>query len=228
MLEDTFSPRVRTVAGALAATCLVAGPLAALLARVFVPGSSSASIAGQVADYAAHPGRTHALLVVGAFVWLMVPAALVAASPAWRRAPALSLVAGALSLAGWVSVVCLAAQDALIAQAGHPAFEHAQAVALTTAWSDSGLVNAYVNLFVVGHFFGTALLGVALWRARAIPRWAAALIVVAMPLHLTAFVASITPLDVAAYAMLLAGFCACAAQVVLATVRAPVARVALA
>jgi DNA-binding CsgD family transcriptional regulator len=122
--------RVRRVTGVLAAICLVLGPLAGLLVRALAPVSSTTEpIARLVADAAASPGRANATLVADAFVWLLVPASLAAAWLAWRRAPVLTLVAGVLSLAGWTSIVIMAGQDALIVQAGHAAYDRAQAVA---------------------------------------------------------------------------------------------------
>src|SRR5262249_30830960 len=156
------------VAGLLAAACLIAGPVAALVVRVASPAAKTTeSIAREVADAAAHPDRTHILLVANGFVWLMVPAALAAVWLAWRRAPGLSLGAAVFSLAGWCGIIALATMDALIAEAGHHVYGPAQAVALTDAWSSSGVMNAYTTMFVVGHVVGTVLLGAALWRARA-------------------------------------------------------------
>jgi hypothetical protein len=213
-MEETSSVRLRWVTAILAAVCLVAGPLAATVVRAFSPATKQTeSVVRLIADAAAHPARTQVVLVANSFVWLMVPAALIAISLAWRRAPALSLAAAVFSVAGWVAIVSPAMQDALIAQAGHHGYDHAQAVALTDVWSNSGAVNVYTTLFVVGHLVGTILLGAALWRARAIPRWAAAAIGVSMPLHLVAFLSSVTALDIAAYALLLAGFGACAVRV---------------
>jgi hypothetical protein len=210
-MEETQSPRVRLVAGILAAACLIAGPVAALIVRLASPlATTTESVARQVADAAAHPDRTNVVLIANGFIWLMLPAALAALWLAWRRAPGLSLAAGVFSVAGWIGTVALAADDALIAQAGHAAYDRAQAVALTDGWSSGGVMNAYTTLFVVGHVVGTVLLGAALWRACVIPRWAAAFVGVSMPLHLVAFLGSFEPLDIAAYAMLLIGFGACA------------------
>jgi len=213
-MEGIASSRPHRLMAALCAICLVGGPLAGLLVRLFAPVSSTtASVAHLVADAAAHPGATHATLIADGFVWMMVPAVLAAIGLAWRGAPAMALSALVLSLPGWIAIVMLAAQDALIARAGDPAYGRGQAVALTTGWSNSGLVNAYTGVFVLGHLVGTVLLGVALWRARAIPRWAAALVAVSMPLHLVAFLAGVKVLDVFAWSLLLIGFAACARQV---------------
>jgi len=205
---------VRRATGIAAAVCLVAGPLAGLLIEAFNPASTSTeSIARYVVDAAAHPDRVHAVLLVDRFVFLLVPAALAAVWLAWRRAPVLSLVAGALSLAGWISIVIMVGQDSLIAQAARSPVDHAQAIALANAWSNSGAVDFYTTLFVAGHLLGTIFLGVALWRSRAIPRWAAVCVGVSMPLHLVAFLSSIRPLDVGAWSLLLIGFTACAREV---------------
>ncbi len=207
-------PRRHPLVVLLATVALVAGPVAAIAARLFDPATSpTESIARLVADAAAHPGETHAVLVGDAFIWLMLPAALVAAGLAWRRAPALATAAGVLSLVGWTGIVALATQDALIAEAGHARFARGPAVTLATAWSNGGVVNTYTTMFVVGHLLGTILLGAALWRARVIPRGLAAGVAVAMPLHLLAFVTGVKPLDLASDVLLLIGFGACALSV---------------
>jgi hypothetical protein len=206
-------PNLKPVAAIPAAAVLIAGPVAAALVRLFDPATSpTESIAKLVADAAAHPAAAHAVLVADSFIWLMLPASLIAAWVAWRRAPVLGAVAGVLLLAGWAGVVALAAQDALIVQASHAGFGRAEAVALTTAWANGGVVNTYTTMFVAGHLLGTILLGLALWRGRTIPRWIALGVAVSMPLHLVAFVAAIEPLDLAAYALLLIGFGACAVK----------------
>jgi hypothetical protein len=156
-MDGVASEGLRRVTRIVAAVALVAGPLAGMLIQAFDPASTpTESTARLVADAAAHPGRTQAVLITDGFVWLMVPAALLAARLAWRRAPALSLVAGVVSLAGWVAIGIMVAEDALIAQAGHAAFDRAHAVALTDAWSNSGLVSFYTDLFVLGHLVGTS------------------------------------------------------------------------
>jgi hypothetical protein len=127
--------------------------------------------------------RRGSRLQSASFVLLIVPAALAAVWLAWRRAPVLSLIAGALSLVGWTSIVIMVGQDSLIAEAARSSGAHAQAIALTNAWTNSGAVNFYTLLFVGGHLVGTVFLGAALWRSRAIPRWAAVCVGVSMPMR---------------------------------------------
>jgi hypothetical protein len=204
---------VNRVARCLLAACLVVGPLAGVIVRASIPGSSTDSLSQAIAAYASHPGATQVLVVADGFMVLMVPASLAALALAWRRAPVVSLVAAVLSFVGWSAIVMLAAQDAVFAEAGRTVYQHAQATELAIHWSHRNLVRDYVNLFVAGHLFGTILLGVALWRARAIPRWAAAMIGVSMPVHLAAFITGVRVVDVCAFCLLLVGFAVCARQV---------------
>jgi hypothetical protein len=62
--------------------------------RAFSPATTQTeSVARLIADAAAHPARTQVVLVANSFVWLMVPAALIAMSLAWRRATGAGAVA---------------------------------------------------------------------------------------------------------------------------------------
>jgi hypothetical protein len=213
-VDVEYPNRADRAARVLLAGCLVGGPLAGVVVRGVVPASSTASVARTVSDYAAHPGATRTLLIADAFLFLLVPAALAAAGLAWRRAPVLALCAAVLSLIGWTAIMMLIAQDALEAVAGRAAYAGGQATAITNAWSDQTLVAVWIGAFIVGHILGTVLLGAALWRARAVPRWAALAIAVSMPLHLATVVTGFRAGDVAAWLLLLAGFAACARAMV--------------
>jgi hypothetical protein len=68
-------------------------------------------------------------------------------------------------------------------------------------------------IFVAGHILGTILLGAALWRARAVPAWAATAIIVSQPLHLVAVIVGNQPLDGCAWALTALGFAVTAARV---------------
>ena len=197
----------------LAVACLVAGPFVGTLIRAIKPATTpTESMAAYIADYAAQPQRTQIMLMLDAFAWRWSPASLVAVSPAWRRVPTLSLVGAMVSLVGWMGIVMLVAEDALIAAAGQRTSDLAQAAQLVEDWSNSAVVIWYMLIFVGGHTIGTVLIGAALWRAAAIPRWAAAVIAVSMPLHFVAFLSAIRPLDVLAWGMLLIDFATCASE----------------
>jgi hypothetical protein len=205
--------KVNRIARVVAAICLVGGPLAGIVVRAAVPASSTASVARSIADYGAHPGATQALLIADGFLVLLVPAALAVTALTWRRAPVLSLLGGLLSLFGWMAIVMLAAQDQLFAEAGRSVDAGGQSTALADHWSGANLVSIYIAVFIAGHLLGTALLGAALWRARAVARWAAALVAVSMPVHLLTVVTGFKLGDVAAWVALLVGFALCARPV---------------
>jgi hypothetical protein len=212
-MQEVGQLKVDRIARLLLAACLIGGPLAGIVVRAAVPSSSTASVARSVVDYGRHSGATQILLIGDAFLFLLVPAALAATALAWRRAPVLSLIGGILSLVGWTAIVMLAAQDALISEAGRQIYEPGQASALATSWSSEGLVNVYIVAFIAGHVLGTAVLGLALWRSRAIPRLAAAFVGLSMPLHLVTVLTGFKAGDVGAWVLLLIGFAACARQV---------------
>jgi hypothetical protein len=64
-------------------------------------------------------------------------------------------------------------------------------------------------LFIVGHLLGLLLLGIALWRSGAVPRWAAALVGLA-PLVQLLVHDQAGAVSACAYALLLIGMAACA------------------
>jgi hypothetical protein len=70
------------------------------------------------------------------------------------------------------------------------------------------------SLFVLGHIVGLALLGVALWRGRVLPAWAALTIAFSQPLHLVfAVIAPVHPLDALAWGLTAVGFAAAAVAI---------------
>ncbi len=214
-MSDIRLAKANRVARLLVAACLVVGPLAGAVVRAAVPTPSTASVARMVVDYGNHATATQILLIADGFLILLVPAALAATALAWSRAPFLSLIGGTLSLLGWCAIVMLAAQDALFAEAGRAihAPGAATATAIATSWSSGSLATIYTFMFILGHLVGTAILGAALWRSRAIPHWAAALVGISMPLHLAAFLTNFKIGDVVAWMLLLVGFSVCAREI---------------
>ena len=93
------------------------------------------------------------------------------------------------------------------------AHDHAAAVSLITAANDDWATSVLLGVFLVGHLLGMLILGVALWRSRAVPLWAAALVGLAPLAHLLVHSAGRVP-NAAAYALMTAGMgagCAVAA-----------------
>ena len=90
--------------------------------------------------------------------------------------------------------------------------DRASAVTLVHAVTSDAAYSIPAFLFIVGHVLGLLLLGIALWRSRAVPRWAAALIglasIVQVPVHDSGVGSAV------AYGLLLIGMAACAVTLV--------------
>ena len=68
-------------------------------------------------------------------------------------------------------------------------------------------------MFLVGHVLGLLLLGMALWRAGSVPRWAAVCLAVSPFLEITGGATNVRALPVVAYLLLMAAFGACAVAI---------------
>ena len=89
-----------------------------------------------------------------------------------RRAPWLASIGAFITLLGFLPLALYVGQDALfydIARLG----SNPQFVDLAQQWNNNGVMAFYGIMFGFGSVFGPTLLGIALWRSRAIPVWAA-------------------------------------------------------
>ena len=89
-----------------------------------------------------------------------------------RRAPWLASIGAFITLLGFLPLALYVGQDALfydIARWG----SNPQFVDLAQRWNNTGVMAYYGIVFGAGTVFGPTLLGIALWRSRAIPVWAA-------------------------------------------------------
>ncbi len=89
-----------------------------------------------------------------------------------RRSPWLASVGALISMLGFLPLALYVGQDSLfydIARWGsNPLF-----VDLAQRWNSDGIMAFYGIMFGLGTVFGPMLIGIALWRSRAIPVWAA-------------------------------------------------------
>ena len=89
-----------------------------------------------------------------------------------RRSPWLASIGAFITLLGFLPLALYVGQDALfydIARWG----SNPQFVDLAQRWNNDGIMAYYGIMFGLGTVFGPTLLGIALWRSRAIPVWAA-------------------------------------------------------
>jgi hypothetical protein len=182
------------------------GPLAVAAIRGYLPYFSATSSEQAVAQTAANLARMDVMLWLSVIAMIaLVPSALGAARLAQPRAPVLSLLAVGLLVPSFTMLFFGAGDTTLRVLAGS-GLDTATAARLYDASAAIGPMTLSLVVFVVGHIVGTVLLGAALWRARAVPVWAALAVIVSQPLHFVAFVVvQWQPLDVVAWGLMALG-----------------------
>lgn len=190
------------------AVLLPVGPAAVAVQRYVLPYRTTDGPQAVVAKVAADPQAQSLLLwlaLVGLFS--LVPGVLAVARLTRRRAPRTTMAAVLLLVPAYLSMGWLVGSDVLLWVGVHAGVDQSTLVRLYSTDHPTTMVAAAV--FVLGHVVGTVLLGVALWRSSAVPRWAAVLTLVAQPLHFTAAVLLGSPtLDLAAWGLNVLGFAA--------------------
>jgi hypothetical protein len=175
----------RTFRRIVAAIVLPLGPLAVALLRAVMPYYTSDSSAEMITHTAAAPGRQDVVLWLTLVIAVtLIPSALAGARLAQRRAPVLALLTVGLSVPAFAALLFSTTDPALRVLSG-PGVEPATAIKVLDGINNVAPVAIAGTLFVVGHILGLILLGAALWRAKAIPAWAAIAVMISQPLHLT-------------------------------------------
>ena len=163
---------------------------------------------------AANPDRQFTFALLG-FISLVcvIPAFLAAARLSRRRRPVLTAVALVVNLLGFIGAFGLFAIDNLyILGAALPAEQRdVGAIVIDEMWS-TGITGFGANLFVLGHFLGTILMGLALRGSIPTVGWLAMLLTT--PVHFLAFVFLQMPaVDMAAWLLMTLAFVDCAGKI---------------
>ena len=199
---------VRAVSLRFGAAALVIGPLGLVLGSLFAVTGDDDSVSVALTKIAAHPSGQRAVIICDLLAAFMIPAMLYLMRLAGPRAPRLTLAGGAVAFAAWLaSLVSLGASDLLYDHAAQLP-DRASAVSLVHAVTSDAAFVIPEALFLAGHVFGLLLLGIALWRSRAVPRWAAALVGLASVVQFLVHDQSV--LSACAFGLLLIGMAACA------------------
>jgi len=207
--SEEFVMDVRDVSRRFGVAALVIGPVGLVLGALFEVAGDDDSVSQSLAKIAAHPGRQRAEIVCDLLVAFMLPAVLYLMRLAGTRAPRLALAGGTIAFAAWLAgLLSLGASDILLDHADRLP-ERATAISLVHAVTSDPWFVILEAVFIIGHLVGMLLLGVALWRARAVPRWAAALVGLAPVAHLVVHDLS-GVVDAAAFALFAIGMAACA------------------
>jgi hypothetical protein len=198
---------------AAGAACLVAGPVGQFVQYLVSPIDEGVSAYAQVAQGAAHLARLRWAIPLDLFILLVAPAVLYAGSLAGARVSKLAAAGAGLVFASWLGAGYLLGTDILLYLAATAPDQTAAAV-LVDGYLSYPVVEGVVVAYLVGHGVGFPLLGVALWRARAVPVWAASAVAVWPFLEVLGEASGIRVLAAVGFALLAVGFGACAVVVV--------------
>ena len=176
----------KTVVG----VCLIASPLI-LLAAALVQPEIKSSEADQLAVIAQEPGRYYlftVLIFVSTALW--VPLVLGLMYLVRKRAAALGNVGGSFALFATLVAVGDAISQLFIWQMVAPGADRPQMVELLTRFDNAGGAAIFFRIGGPALVIGMVVLSIALYRARAVPAWAAAGAAVGTFLNIAGFVAS--------------------------------------
>lgn len=190
---------------------LLVGPLGFVVANTtyaWATRNGGDDLTGQhaLALYAAHPLAVRIALNAALIGSLFIVPGLLGAMRVLRtHAPRLSLAAGTLMIAGYISYFGINASTFTELAFAERGVTGSQAAAAFEAGQNDPAGLWISLLFVLGNIIGTGLLAAALWRSRVVVRWAA-LAVLAWPvLHVTGLVAGTEWFEVAGAALQTAG-----------------------
>nr|WP_296068862.1 hypothetical protein [uncultured Actinoplanes sp.] len=212
---EPIEPRLRR-AGLAAALLLAPWAIVATNAGWAIAqndGATDETGADQLAAAAAHPTLLHATVLLGMIgALLMIPAALAVARVAAQGAARLSFVGGTLTAAGYACYLAVLAPDLrtiAAARLGNQVGGYAAVV--DTAQQDTSTVWVFL-LFVAGNLIGTFLIGLALWRSRAVARWIAVAVMAWPFLHIAGLALTAEVFEVAGAAVQGVAFAAVATR----------------
>jgi hypothetical protein len=199
---------LRTGSRWLAAVLLPIGPAAVAVLRFVLPYTTADSPENAVREVAAHPAAQSAVVWLGFLACLtLIPGVIFAGRVVAREAPRLAALATILLVTGYISLAWLTVGDAYLLFG----VRHHLSQDVLTGMYDGVHPAATVAsvLFVLGHVFGTILLGVGMLPGRMVPTWAAIATIIAQPVHfVAAVVVGSHALDLVGWGLNAVGFAA--------------------
>lgn len=207
-------PAVRSLGLRTALVVAPLGPLAIAAVRAVLPTSTVDDPTTVAAQVAANPGAQSAVLWLTYLGLLTLPLGLlIVARLAIRTRPVLGAIGAVVSWIGFTSLFLIVANDQVALAGPDVGAPPATVAALIGGVQSLPAVAVATEVFVAGHILGTVLLGIAVWPA--VPRWAAAALIVSQPLHLVfAVVVPNHLLDGLAWGLTALGFAVAAATLV--------------
>jgi hypothetical protein len=188
------------------AIALVGAPVCFLASGLAVTALTTSNTR-QVALIAADPGRWYLFTLftlVGSM--LLVPALLALLDLGRERAPRASILGAGLALLGALVATADSATQLVYWQMGARSADAAQMSALVHRYESAPGSAVIFTVGGLAFMVGGVLLGVGLWRARALPMWAAAALPLGIVTNVAAFTSSSRGVLIGSSAILLAGF----------------------
>jgi hypothetical protein len=197
--------RQRLLAQAAAAS-LITTPLLGLAAACAWPPLRTGERA-QIAAIAVQPGRWYlfSLFILLSSI-MLVPAVLALMRLLGHTRPVWALVAGCLAGLGILIGIGDAATQLVFWQMGTPGANLDQMAALASRYNSAPGAALIFMTGGLATLSGTLGLAAGLWRAHAIPAWAAVAVPVATIANVVGLSANSVPVTAASYALLLAAF----------------------
>ncbi|GIF66169.1 hypothetical protein Ais01nite_42040 [Asanoa ishikariensis] len=201
----------RRLSRIIGAAVLVLAPLGLVAGTLTEPHfDQDAPAVDQLAEVAevAVPAAA-ARTLVALLILLMPIAVLFAARLARRGAPRLAAIGGALSFLAWSAGIASIGGVEAAYWFGSRLQDRATVAALLDSVSADPVYNTQLLVFVLGHLIGMLVLGIGLWRSRAVPAWVGILFGLSPFLHAVAM--GMGPaVDAVAYGLLLVATTGCA------------------
>lgn len=188
---------------------LVGATAAELVWQVVTPVVEGTPAADQVAAAAAHPGRMQVSVWLDLLLLLAIPSALYIGAVAGGRSSRLATVGASLAFVTALGAGYILATDLMVAEVARGGGGPEQAAAID-AFQFGTISTVLLVAYLAGHLVGYVLLAVALFRARAIPTWAAAALGLAPIVQIAGDAAGIGAVSTVADALALVGAVACA------------------
>lgn len=189
------------------AACIILAPLIVFLGFAFDPtGGVPPAPAGIFAAYqAASPLKIQLFLFFNAITPYVFPLSFIGLGLlAMRRSPWLATLGAICGLVGTLPFGFFIWPEAL----GDAMVKTGNSATFQTVWNgvaSEGVIIFLQYSWVIGHLLGYVLLGTALARARAIPLWAASLIILGIPLQAIAYMAHQGIFQLLSYALIFIG-----------------------
>jgi hypothetical protein len=179
----------RTLWRVLIAIALPIGPLLVTITRGIMPYWTTDDTPTMVAKSLAHLDTMTTMTWLGLFLMPpMVISMLAIGYVARRGAPMLATIGATISFVAYVNWGVAGNPDLLILAAGDRGIDQDTINRVLDATLNHPVANAAGFGWVLGHILGMVLLGIALLRARAVPRWVAIALMVSQPMHLVSAV----------------------------------------